>query len=140
MVRLQPGPIDPAELAAAVRTDADGAVASFVGTVRELNRGRRVLRLEYSAWGEMALSEMERIEREALARFSVSRVAIVHRTGLLEVGEASVAIVVAAPHRAAACDACRFAIETLKRTVPIWKKEIFEGGEEWIEGPGEGCD
>ena len=85
----------------------------------------------------MAESEMARIEANALEKFDVTAVAIVHRTGKLEIGEASVAVAVASAHRAAALDACRFVIDALKRTVPIWKKEIFSGGEVWIEGPGE---
>jgi molybdopterin synthase catalytic subunit len=109
----------------------------FVGTVRESNRGRRVLHLEYDAYPEMAESEMNKLILEAGERFDISSVALVHRTGKLEIGEVSVAAAVAAPHRVAAFDACRFVIDTLKRTVPIWKKEVFEGGEVWIEGAGE---
>lgn len=137
MVRLQREPIRIEELLAAVRGDGDGAVALFVGTVRDHNRGRRVLYLDYDAYPGMAEAEMAKIEREAIARFGVSAVGIVHRTGRLEIGEASVAVAIASAHRGAAVDACRFAIDTLKVTVPIWKKETFEGGEVWIEG-GEG--
>jgi molybdopterin synthase catalytic subunit len=135
MVRLQSGAIDAAALASDVRGDGDGAVCSFLGTVRNVNAGRRVLFLEYEAYASMAEREMERIAAEAIARFGVSCVGIVHRVGRVEIGEASVAIAVAAPHRAAALDACRFVIDTLKRTVPIWKREHFEGGTVWIEGP-----
>jgi len=134
MVRLQVGPIDVAALVAAVRGDGDGAVAMFVGTVRNVNAGRRVLFLEYEAYAPMAEREMERIAAEAIARCGATRVAMVHRLGRLEIGEISVAIAVAAPHRAAAMDACRFVIDTLKRRVPIWKREHFEGGTVWIEG------
>jgi molybdopterin synthase catalytic subunit len=95
-----------------------------------------VLYLEYHAYPEMAESEMERLRRQTIESYAVSEVAIVHRTGRLEIGDASVAIVVAAPHRAEAFEACRHAIDTLKKTVPIWKKEFFEGGEVWIEGTG----
>lgn len=137
MVRLQVEPIRADELIAAVRGDGDGAVALFVGTVREHNRGRRVLHLEYQAYGEMAEGELARIERAAIERFAVSRVAVAHRTGRVEIGEASVVVAVSAPHRAAALEACRFVIDTLKQTVPIWKREVFEGGEAWIEGAGE---
>lgn len=136
MVRLQPEPIVLDELIATVRSAGDGAVATFLGTVRDANRGRRVLYLEYEAYGGMAEREMERIVADARARFEISDVAIVHRTGRLEVGEASVAIAVAAPHRAAALEATRFVIDTLKRTVPIWKREHFEGGSVWV---GEGA-
>jgi molybdopterin synthase catalytic subunit len=134
MIRLQNDPIDVAALTADVRGDGDGAVSLFLGTVRNVNAGRRVLFLEYEAYGPMAELEMQRIAGEARARYGVSRVGIVHRVGRLDIGEASVVIAVAAPHRAAAIDACRFVIDTLKQTVPIWKREHFEGGEVWIEG------
>lgn len=132
MIRLQSGPIVLDELVAAVRGDGDGAIATFVGTVRDHNQGRRVLHLEYEAYGGMAEREMERIAAEAKARHGVSRVAVVHRTGRVDIGEASVAIAVAAPHRAEALEATRFVIDTLKRTVPIWKREYFEGGSVWV--------
>lgn len=136
MARLTPGALDLAALAEEVRGDGDGAVACFVGTVRNRNEGRVVRFLEYEAYDGMAEREMERIEAEAVSRYGVTRVAIAHRVGRLEIGEASVAVAVAAAHRAAAFAACRFAVDTLKRTVPIWKKEHFEGGAVWIEGPG----
>jgi molybdopterin synthase catalytic subunit len=134
MIRLQAGPIDAAALADVARGDGDGAVCLFIGTVRNVNAGRRVLFLEYEAYARMAEREMERIAAEAIARFGVTRVAMVHRVGRVEIGEASVAIAVAAPHRAAAMDACRFVIDTLKASVPIWKREHFVGGAVWIEG------
>ena len=136
MVRLQREPIDVTALIAASRADGDGAVAVFLGSVRATNAGQTVLFLEYEAYAGMAEREMERIERDALARFPVSRVALAHRIGRLEVGEISVAVAVAAPHRAAAMDACRFVIDTVKASVPIWKREHFEGGVVWIEGQG----
>jgi molybdopterin synthase catalytic subunit len=132
VIRLQSGPIVLDELVAAVRGDGDGAIATFVGTVRDHNQGRRVLHLEYEAYGRMAEREMERIAAEAKARHGVSRVAVVHRTGRVDIGEASVAIAVAAPHRAEALEATRFVIDTLKRTMPIWKREYFEGGSVWV--------
>ena len=137
MVRLQHEPIRPAELIEEVQSDADGAVALFVGTVRVQNRGRRVLHLEYSAYAEMAETEMTNIERQVKERFEVRDVILVHRLGRLEIGEAAVIAVVVAAHRGPAFEACQFAIDTLKETVPIWKKEFFEGGEVWIEGAGE---
>jgi molybdopterin synthase catalytic subunit len=137
VVRLQSDEIRLAEVLEAVGSDRDGAVALFLGTVRDHNRGRRVLYLEYEAYAGMAESEMTKLAREAERRFEVSAVALVHRTGRLEIGEVSVAAAVAAPHRAAAFEACRFVIDELKRTVPIWKKEAFAGGEVWIEGTGE---
>jgi molybdopterin synthase catalytic subunit len=134
MIRLQAGPIDVAALAADVCGDGDGAVALFLGTVRNVNEGRRVLFLEYEAYERMAQREMERIRADATARFDVTSVAIVHRVGRLEIGETSVAVAVAAPHRAAAMEACRYVIDTLKATVPIWKREHTEGGAVWIDG------
>ena len=138
MARLVETPIRAEALLEGVRSDADGGLALFVGVVRDENAGRRVLFLEYEAYGPMAVSEMEKIEAEAVSKFGVSKVAIVHRVGRLEIGEASVAIAVASPHRAEALEACRWAIDTLKQTVPIWKKEHFEGGAVWIEGCGHG--
>jgi molybdopterin synthase catalytic subunit len=135
VVRLQDEPIRVEELIREVRGDGDGAVALFLGTVRDHNAGRRVLQLEYSTYAEMAQGEMASIEREAKSRFDISRVAVVHRQGRLEIGEASVGVAVSAPHRSAAFDACRFVIDTLKKKVPIWKKEFFEGGEHWVEEP-----
>ena len=138
MAQLVDGPIRVEVVLEGVRSEADGGLALFVGVVREENAGRRVLFLEYEAYAPMAVAEMEKIEAEAIAKFGVSKVAIVHRIGRLEIGEASVAIAVASPHRAEALDACRWAIDTLKQTVPIWKKEHFEGGAVWIEGCGHG--
>jgi molybdopterin synthase catalytic subunit len=137
VIRLQTEAIRVDELLEAVGSGADGAVALFLGVVRDNNRGRRVLHLEYEAYAEMAETEMNELVRQAEQRFEISAVALVHRTGRLEIGEASVALAVAAPHRGAAFDACRFVIDTLKRTVPIWKREFFEGGDVWIEGAGE---
>jgi len=136
MIRLQTGPIDLSALAADARGDGDGAVSLFLGTVRNVSAGKRVLFLEYEAYAGMAEREMERIASDATSRFGVTRVEIVHRVGRVEIGEASVAIAVAAPHRAAAMDACRFVIDTLKTSVPIWKREHFADGAIWIEGVG----
>lgn len=134
MVLVQHGPIDGQALIRSVRTDRDGAVALFLGTVRDHTEGRSVTGLRYSAYEEMALQELERVRDQALEQFEITRAAVVHRLGALEIGATSVAVAVAAPHRAAAFDACRFMIDTLKHTVPIWKKETFEDGEAWIEG------
>ena len=136
MIRLQTGPIDLSALAADARGDGDGAVSLFLGTVRNVSAGKRVLFLEYEAYAGMAEREMEQIASDATSRFGVTRVEIVHRVGRVEIGEASVAIAVAAPHRAAAMDACRFVIDTLKTSVPIWKREHFADGAAWIEGAG----
>ena len=137
MVRLQAEPIPLVELYREAGSDGDGAVVLFVGTVRNRNKGRNVLYLEYEAYPEMAEAEMRKIESEVLTRYAVSRVVLVHRTGRLEIGEASVIAAVASAHRADAFEACRFVIDSLKERVPIWKKEVFEGGEVWIEGAGE---
>jgi MoaE-MoaD fusion protein len=112
----------------------DGALVIFDGMVRNNTRGRRTLYLVYEAYEEMALSEMRGLVQKALADFSIRDVAIVHRLGRLEVGETSVLIAVASAHRAAAFDACRWLIDTLKKTVPIWKKEHFEDGAVWADG------
>jgi molybdopterin synthase catalytic subunit len=135
VVALVADPIALERLLADLAAESDGAVALFVGLVRERNAGRRVVALTYDAWPEMALAELETIEREARAEHGATAARIVHRTGELGVGEVSVAIAVAAEHRAAAFAACRFAIEALKRRVPIWKKERYDDGSEaWIEG------
>ena len=134
MVRLQRGPIDAVALMSEVRTEGDGAVSLFLGTVRNVNAGRSVLFLEYEAYEGMAEREMERIAADASARFGVTGVAIVHRVGRVDIGEASIAIAVAAPHRAAAMDACRFVIDSVKTQAPIWKREHFVGGIVWVDG------
>jgi molybdopterin synthase catalytic subunit len=124
-------PIDLVSLTA--RAAGDGAVALFVGVVRNENRGREVLRLEYEAYEEMALPLMEEIAGETARRFPVTDVRLVHRLGRLEIGEASVAVAVSSPHRSEAFAACRFAIDTLKAQVPIWKKELYADGAEWLD-------
>jgi len=133
---MQREAIDGQTLIRSVQTDGDGALALFLGTVRDHNEGRQVTGIEYSAYEEMALKELRRVHDQALERFEITAAAVVHRLGALDIGAASVAVAIAAPHRAAAFDACRFVIDTLKRTVPIWKKETFEGGQVWIEGEG----
>jgi MoaE-MoaD fusion protein len=125
-------PLDLDAIVAEVSDPAAGAIATFIGITRLHSRGRTVTHLEYDAYPEMAAAEMERIAEAVRARHDVLRVSIAHRTGHVPLGEASVIIAVSAAHRGAATDACREAIDTLKQTVPIWKKEVFEGGEEWI--------
>ena len=131
LVRLVREPIDLAALSGV--SPADGALCLFVGVVRNENRGRAVVRLEYQAYEEMALPLMERIAQEARERFPVTEVRLVHRLGTLEIGQASVAVAVASPHRAEAFKACRFAIDTLKSQVPIWKKEVYADGSAWLD-------
>ncbi len=129
---LSAAPLDLPAIEAGVATVADGAVVVFVGVVREHARGKRVLRLEYEAYGSMAQTEMDRIFAAMRERFGVERARVVHRTGVCGLGEPSIAIVVAAPHRAAAFDAARYCIDTLKETVPIWKREVYSDGVSWI--------
>src|SRR6478736_1950816 len=117
-----------------VRGDEDGAVATFDGCVRNHSHGRSTRYLEYQAYEAMALAKMQEIAAHLHSNFAIHRVAIVHRLGRLEIGETSVFIAVSSAHRAAAFDACRYAIDTLKKTVPIWKKEFFADGAVWAEG------
>jgi MoaE-MoaD fusion protein len=130
--RVQSEPLDLEAVARQVGRPDAGAIATFVGTTREHSRGREVTRLEYDAYPEMAEAEMARIAEALRSRHDILDIAMAHRVGEVPIGEASVVIAVSAAHRAAAMDACREAIDTLKQTVPVWKKEVFEGGEEWI--------
>ena len=130
--RLSDDPLSVESVAREVASDDAGAIATFVGTTRARSRGRDVIRLEYEAYEGMAEAEMERIAIELKERHEVIDIAIHHRVGPVEIGETSVVIAVSAAHRAAAFDACREAIDTLKQTVPLWKKELYAGGEEWI--------
>lgn len=134
-VELTRSPIDVAGLIARMQDSACGGVVTFEGRVRaEGTADNPLVALEYSAYEEMALRQMQRLREEARRRFAVRRVAIVHRLGRMEVGEVSVVIVVAAPHRADAFEACRWTIDELKRDVPIWKKEIWAGGgTTWVD-------
>ncbi len=130
--RISSAPLDLARVVEEAASDDAGAVASFVGTVRRRSRDRDVLHLEYEAFEEMAEPMLARLADELTAKHGLSTVAIHHRIGRVEIGEPSVVIAVSAPHRAAALDACREAIDTLKETIPLWKKEVYAGGEEWI--------
>jgi molybdopterin synthase catalytic subunit len=134
LCRITREPIDAQALINAVQTAADGAVCVFYGVVRESSRDRMVRWLEYDAYPEMAEKKMREILAEVAQRWPEQRAAIVHRIGRLEVGEASVVIAVASPHRAEAFDACRYIIDRVKQDVPIWKKEVFTDGEAWVEG------
>jgi molybdopterin synthase catalytic subunit/molybdopterin converting factor small subunit len=126
--------IDTQAALARLKQPLDGAAVVFEGVVRDNTRGRRTLYLDYEAYEEMALRQMNTLAEQSLQQFSIRDVAMVHRLGRLEIGEVSVLIVVASAHRAAAFDACRWLIDTLKRTVPIWKKEYFEDGAVWADG------
>jgi molybdopterin synthase catalytic subunit len=125
-------PLEVARVVAAVQRDEAGGIASFVGSVRRSSRGRDVQYLEYEAFEEMAEPMLRRLATALTEKHGLSAVAIHHRVGRVEIGEPSVVIAVSAPHRAAALDACREAIDTLKETIPLWKKEVYAGGEEWI--------
>ena len=130
--RITQDPIRLDELTAFVADPGAGAMATFVGTTRDNNEGRRVVRLEYECYPGMAEKEMAKIGQEVLERWPVKKVAMLHRLGRVDIGEASVAIAVSSGHRHAAFEACHYAINQLKETVPIWKKELYEGGEVWI--------
>jgi molybdopterin synthase catalytic subunit len=132
--RVTPDVLDGGAVASAVASADCGAIAAFVGLVRDHNAGRHVLWLDYEAYGPLAEKTFERISEEASERWPHIRMAIHHRIGRLAIGEASVAIAVASPHRADAFAACRYAIERVKQVAPIWKHEHFEGGDVWIEG------
>jgi len=137
VVKITRDPLDDAAVRALVgeATHAsDGGVVTFEGVVRDHARDKRIRYLEYDAYPEMAEERMAAIAAEVEQRWQTDHVAIVHRIGRLEIGECSVVVVVACPHRAEAFEACRHAIDTLKTTVPIWKKEVAEDGEEWVEG------
>jgi molybdopterin synthase catalytic subunit len=115
-----------------IMTPQSGGIGVFIGTVRDSTQGKMVLRLEFEAYEPMAIKEMEKIAAQAFEKWPVQKLLIHHRTGILEVGEVPVIIAVSCAHRDAAFEACRFVIDTLKQTVPIWKKEVFEDGETWV--------
>jgi molybdopterin synthase catalytic subunit len=133
-IRIVQHRIDTDAIVARLKRTADGAVVVFDGVVRDNTRGRRTLHLEYEAYETMALKQMESLSLEARQRFGVRAAAIVHRLGRLEIGETSVLVVVTAEHRSPAFEACSWIIDTLKKTVPIWKKEYFEDGAVWADG------
>jgi molybdopterin synthase catalytic subunit len=132
--RIMREPISPGEIVESLKAPEDGVLVVFDGFVRNNSKGRRTLYLEYEAYEPMAHSKMCDIGAQIRARFPIHRLAIIHRLGRLEIGETSVLIAISSPHRSSAFDACRYAIDTLKRTVPIWKKEYFAGGAAWSEG------
>ncbi len=134
MFEITDQPIFLEDLVTAVKRSGSGAIATFLGVVREQTRGRQVRYLEYEAYREMAIPKMREIADEMRQKWQVDEIAMVHRIGHLVIGEASVAIAVSAPHRHQALAACAYAIDRLKETVPIWKKEVWTDGEEWV-GP-----
>lgn len=131
-VQISAQPLDILACIGQVSGPASGGVDVFIGTVRDTTQGKAVLRLEFEAYESMALREMGKIAQQAFVRWPVQALAIHHRTGVLEVGEVAVIIAVSAAHRAAAFEACRFTIDMLKQTVPIWKKEVFTDGDVWV--------
>jgi molybdopterin synthase catalytic subunit len=132
MFRVTDRPLNLQELVDFVTDPEAGAIATFMGTTRNNNEGRRVIALDYDAYPEMAEKELRRIGESAGKKWQLCRMAIVHRIGPVQITQASVMIAVSSAHREAAFAACRFAIEEIKKTVPIWKKELYEGGELWI--------
>jgi len=138
VIEITDEPLDPEEITAKVRRDSNGAVVTFLGTTRDFTAGRTVLHLEYEAYRPMADSKLAEIVDEIRERWSIEDVAIAHRLGRLEIGDTSLIVAVASPHREAAFAACQYSVDRIKEMVPIWKKEFFEGGEVWVgsqEGP-----
>ncbi|HMD13613.1 MAG TPA: molybdenum cofactor biosynthesis protein MoaE [Bacteroidota bacterium] len=132
MIEIIKTPIDIPPVLESVRDTSAGAIDIFIGTTRDHAERKKVLTLEYEAYEPMAIRLMENIAREAQSRWHVKKISIVHRVGTVDVGEASIVIAVSAEHRSESFDACRFIIDTVKKTVPIWKKEYFVGGESWV--------
>ena len=131
-IRLSAEPLVIPECIEWVRVPEAGGIDVFIGTVRKATRGREVVQLEFEAYESMALKEMQKIADQVFEQWPVMKVLIHHRTGVLKIGDIPVVIAVSAAHRAAAFDACRYIIDTLKQTVPIWKKEVFADGEHWV--------
>jgi molybdopterin synthase catalytic subunit len=132
MIAITDQPIDVDAAIAAAQSDRAGAVNVFIGTVRNHADRRAVVRLEYEAYDKMALKKMEEVAAEARRRWPVEKAAVVHRKGILQIGEVAVVIAVSTPHRRESFEACQYIIDTIKQVVPIWKKEVYENGETWI--------
>ena len=132
MVKITENPINIDEVIKSVASKNAGAIDVFIGTVRNKTKGKAVVKLDFEAYEPMAISELQKIVDIAKKKWAIEKVAVVHRVGLLELGEVPVVIAVSTPHRKDSFDACQFVIDTLKETVPIWKKEIFEDGEVWV--------
>ena len=131
-IEIYTNPLNVSDCIDWVMSPQAGGIDVFIGSVRDATKGKKVVRLEFEAYKNMALKEMEKIAEQASSKWAVQKILIHHRTGVLQIGEIPVIIAVAAAHRDAAFDACRYIIDTLKQTVPIWKKEIFEDGEVWV--------
>jgi molybdopterin synthase catalytic subunit len=132
MIAITDQPIDVDAAIAAAQSERAGAVNVFIGTVRNHAARQTVVRLEYEAYDKMALKKMEEVAAEARRRWPVEKVAVVHRKGVLQIGEVAVVIAVSTPHRRESFEACQYIIDTIKQVVPIWKKEVYENGETWI--------
>ena len=135
MIEITHDPLDPEAITAKVRDAANGAIVPFLGTTRGRTAKRNVLHLEYEAYTPMAEKKLVEVAEEMRSKFSVEDVFIAHRLGRLEIEEISLVVAVASPHRKDAFAACQYAVDRIKETVPIWKKEFFEGGEVWVESP-----
>ena len=135
MIELTENRLDPERTTAKVRRDSNGAVVTFLGTTRDNFEGKTVLTLEYEAFYDMAVKKLEEVRQEMIAEFGLEQVAISHRIGTVGIGEISLVVAVSSPHREEAFEVCSYSVGRIKETVPIWKKEYFEGGEVWIESP-----
>lgn len=135
MIEITHEPLDPEAITAGVRRDTNGAVVTFLGSTRSATGDRKVLHLEYEAYRPMADTQLGQIVDEVRERWSIQDMAMAHRLGRLEIGDISLVVAVASPHRKAAFEACHYAVDRIKQIVPIWKKEFFEGGEVWVESP-----
>ena len=132
MIEITHRPLDPEQVTQQVKQDTNGAVVTFLGATRDNFEGKRVLKLEYEAFEEMALKKLEEIRQETMAEFGIEDIAIAHRIGPVEIGEISLVVAVASPHRKEAFFACHKLVDRLKETVPIWKKEVYEDGSRWV--------
>lgn len=132
MIEITYQPLDPDRITAEVRQDTNGAVVTFLGTTRDYSEGKRVVKLEYEAYEDMALKKLEEIRQEMRAEFEVEDIAIAHRIGPVDIGQISLVVAVASPHRKEAFFACHQVVDRIKEIVPIWKKEVFEDGSRWV--------
>ena len=134
MIEITDNPLDPDRITAQVRKDSNGAVVTFLGTTRAFSDGKRVVKLEYEAYEEMARKKLDGIRQELRAEFGVEDIAIAHRIGPVDIGQISLVVAIASPHRREAFLACHKAVDRIKEIVPIWKKEVFEDGSRWVAG------
>ncbi|WP_109742119.1 molybdenum cofactor biosynthesis protein MoaE [Arcicella aurantiaca] len=133
MIKIADQAIDIQACIDAAQSERAGAIDVFIGTVRNHNNAKDVVRLEFEAYDSMAVKKMEELANKARERWDIEKIVMIHRKGVLQIGDVAVVIAVSTPHRAASFEACQWLIDTLKTVVPIWKKEIYEGGEEWLE-------